>query len=93
MEVAGPAEDSRTFVACSRSRRIGELGLDVVVVLVAFKFGYDACLPCLHRALGVQFGAAVVIDGTVDNQVAGTVLLAMLAMEAAIGNRARKCPL
>src|SRR5580704_13230444 len=93
MEVARAAEDSRTLIACSRSRRIRELGLDIVVVFVAFEFGYEARLSCLHRALGMQLGAAVVIDGTVDNKVAGTVLLAMLAMEAAVGDRTRKCPL
>ena len=81
VEAAVPAQDVRARVALARSRCRGELRLDVVVVFVALHLGDQTRFPRLYGALRVQLCAAVVFDGAVDDEIAGTALLAVLSVE------------
>lgn len=93
LKCAGAAENAGAFVAFACAGSFSELRLDVVVVFIAFELGDEACLASGDRALGVKLGAAVALDGAIDDEVAGATLLAVLAVEGTVGNRTWECPL
>jgi hypothetical protein len=92
IEGAGPPENARAFVPGSRALCIGELGLDVVAIVVALHREHPVRMVLSHGAFGRKLGAAVIRYFSFDQQVARPTRFAVHSVKVVVFNCAGKLP-